>query len=133
MMKRQNSQEEQTISDESVFIDGENEELKQELERYLVKYPDDEKINETIHSLRHYVPEQKQVTSGIFEWFTELIKHVGREVAVMSKLYFLLSIVLFIVGYVITLYNSYNPTLVLMTLAPLPFAFGLLEVFKGRD
>ena len=133
-MKKEISKEEKTL-DESIFMDGDGvgEDLKQELGRYLVKYPDDTKIDNTIDLLRHYVPKRKQISPGIFDRFTELIKHVGREMSVMNKLYFLISIALFIVGYVITLYSSYNPMLVLMTLSPLPFAFGLLEVFKGRD
>ncbi|MDQ0253559.1 hypothetical protein J2S74_000931 [Evansella vedderi] len=61
------------------------------------------------------------------------MKRSTEEVSVVSKSYWITSMVLFLVGYFLTNYGAYNPLFTLVLLAPIPFIFGLLEVFKGRE
>lgn len=109
------------------------DEIEKKLNYYFVQYPDEHKIDATIDTLRQYVPDKKKQSTKLVERFWALLKHSGREFSLISKSYWLSSIILFIFGYLITNYGAYNPLFTLVILAPIPFIFGLIEVFKGRE
>lgn len=109
------------------------EEMENEMNQFLVKYPDEDQIDATIDTLRQYVPDKKKQFMNPFERFWNLLKHSGTELSLISKSYWVASTILFILGYLITNYGAYNPLLTLVILSPVPFIFGLIEVFKGRE
>jgi hypothetical protein len=117
----------------NIFDPIEMEELEQELNQYLVKYPDEHHVNATIDTLRQYVPEKSKQTVSHLERFVTLIKRSGTEITLINPSYWIISSLLFIVGYLITSQSAYHPLLTLLILAPLPFVLGLIEVFKGRE
>jgi hypothetical protein len=119
-----------TIDEPVDMIDlMEFEEMEKELNHYLVKYPDEHKIDATIDTLRQYVPNKQNQSMYPLERLWTLIKHSGTELSLISKSYWIASTILFILGYLITIYGAYNPILTLVILAPVPFIFGLLEEF----
>ena len=107
--------------------------IESELEQFLVKYPDEYMIDDTIDTLRQYVPDKKKEPMKVFKRLLMLITNSKAEISFISKSYWIISIVLFILGYLITSYSAYNPLATLVTLAPFPFIYGLIEVFRGRD
>lgn len=108
----------------------EDEDLKQ-LEQYIVKYPDNQMIDATINLLRQYVPKKKSAAKK--DLLIEFIKQAKSQVQFIHPLYWIMSIILFALGHLVTSQLESNPTLTLIILAPLPFIFGLVEVFRGRD
>jgi len=108
-------------------------EIKQELNQYLVKYPNEQKIDATIDTLRQYVPSKQKQSTKSSEALFRLIKRLATEITLISKIYWFTSVILFILGYLITSYGAYNPLLTLIIIAPFPFILGLIEVFKGRE
>lgn len=115
------------------FNPNELDEVEKELSQYLVKYPDEYNIDATINTLRQYVPDKKKQKINVKERFLVLIKHSKVEISIISHFYWIISSILFVLGFFITNYGGYNPLFTLVILAPLPFIFGLLEVFKGRE
>lgn len=108
------------------------QELNQ-LEQYLVKYPDDQMIDATIDTLRQYVPEKRTARIVPFDRLSGFFKQAKNEVRFIHPLFWIMSMSLYVLGFFVTNQLKYNPLLVLIVLAPLPFVFGLLEVFRGRD
>ncbi|MDG5789071.1 hypothetical protein QA612_16560 [Evansella sp. AB-P1] len=109
------------------------EELEKELNQYLVKYPDEKMMDSTIDTLGQYVPSKRKKNIKYKERMQRLMKIIGTEISTVRKGYWVASVILFVMGYFITGYGAYNPVLTLAILAPVPFVFGLVEVFKGRE
>lgn len=130
-MKKDNKNKFDELAD--AFDPIEMEELEKELNQYLVKYPDEHHVEATIDTLRQYVPEKTKKTVSLFDRFVTLIKRSATEVTLINPAYWIISSLLFILGYFITSHNPYQPLLTLLLLAPLPFVLGLIEVFKGRE
>lgn len=107
--------------------------FKKELNQYLVKYPDEQEIDLTIDTLRQYVPHKQKNTMLEKDKLLTLIKRSATEITLISKTYWIVSAILFIFGYFITDSATYDPVLILVIIAPIPFMFGLVEVFKGRE
>lgn len=105
----------------------------EQLDHYLVKYPDEQMIRATIDTLRPYVPQKSEASPSKVTRFLEIFKRMKIEVRFIHPIFWIMSIALFVLGYLVTSQLDYNPTLVLIILAPLPFIFGLIEVFRGRD
>lgn len=120
-----------TANKEDDMLFDENE-LNQ-LNQYLVKYPDDQMIDQTIDTLRQYVPEKKKRSTFNVGRIKEWIKRAKVEVQFIRPLFWIMSILLFVFGFIITKQLQNNPILTLIIIGPLPFIFGLLEVFRGRD
>lgn len=112
---------------------NEQGEFERELQQYLVKYPNEQKIDLTIDTLRQYVPHKKNNSVMIKERLFTLMKRTTTEITMIRKTYWLISAILFILGYIIINGTDYDPLLILIVFAPIPFTFGLIEVFRGRD
>lgn len=109
------------------------EEMRDVLEPYTVTYPNEKEINETIYALRPYVPKPNKKKDSITDHLYVLFQQVIPEISIFSKLYWAVSAFLYIIGYLFTLYASQDYLLMLIIITPLPFVFGLFEVFKGRE
>ncbi|MCZ0703710.1 hypothetical protein J2T56_001952 [Natronobacillus azotifigens] len=133
-MNRFNQTDETDIDElDDSFDEKEYEALEQELTHYLVKFPDENKIDATVDTLRQYVPDRTTKSVSIRERSFALIKRAKTEVTIVSKTYWIASTFLFFIGYLIANQTNTDPILTLIFLAPLPFIFGLSEVFKGRE
>lgn len=109
------------------------EDLRDSLHKYLVKYPDDHQINKTIDALRSYVPEKQKTKTPTYEQLYGLLKQMATEISIVNKSYWLISLFLYVIGYFIATYTAHNYLLMLIIITPLPFIFGLFEVFKSRE
>ncbi|MCK0472260.1 hypothetical protein [Halalkalibacter sp. APA_J-10(15)] len=107
--------------------------LQDELDCYIVKFPNDEMIESTVDSLRQYVPQKETQASSKIEKMRALVSRAGREIAFIHKGFWAISCFLLFIGYYISNVTMTNPLFILILLAPLPFALGLLEVFRARD
>ncbi|WP_026690890.1 hypothetical protein [Alteribacter aurantiacus] len=113
-----------------------NGEIEAELERFLVKYPDEREIEATIHTLRQYVPEKEKGNAQQTPYSQRLVtilKRATKEVSMISPSYWVISMLLFAFGYVITSSFTENPFMMFVVLGTLPFILGVTEVVKGRD
>ena len=104
------------------------------LEWYVVKMPSQSDINNTIDNLRDIVPRKISRTKIL-----DLLEIASGEIRFMSSTYWIISLVLFILGvYLIwmnggSIINSRNPYISAVILAPVPFILGIIEIFRGRE
>lgn len=111
----------------------EHEAMAGTLHKFLVKYPDESEIKETIESLRTYVPDKRKESVNLHGQFYSLMKQIMREVSVISKSYWLISALFYVVGYYFASFASMDYLLMLVMVTPIPFVLGLFEIFKGRE
>jgi len=106
--------------------------LKKTLSEYTVPFPSDYQIDVTVNTLRQYVPSKQKTSERYSEKLQILFSRALIEAGLISKTYWLSSVVLFMMGYLITsrINSHYYGVAVL---APLPFILGLIEVYKGRE
>ncbi|GAE29604.1 hypothetical protein [Halalkalibacter hemicellulosilyticus] len=109
------------------------EKLQDELDCYIVKFPNDDMIEATVDSLRQYVPQKEAQSVSKMEKMRALISRAGKEITFIHKGFWVISCVLVLIGSYISNVAMANPLYILILLAPLPFALGLLEVFRARD
>lgn len=109
------------------------DEIEVLLHKYIVKYPDENQINQTIDALRSYVPEKQKRKITMHERLYELMKQMTNEISIVDKSYWLISLLLYVIGYFFSTYGSKDYLLMLVMITPLPFVLGLFEVFKGRE
>lgn len=114
-------------------IEKEFGELQKYLDEYLLEYPPDDKIDKTINVLRSYVPKRKVQKTVIGNSVKTFIKAIISEVSFMSKLYWFGSFVLFLAAYLFITLRGRNPYILILAISPAPFAFGLMDVFRGRE
>lgn len=119
------------------FNQNEITELMDDLERYITPVPPQDEINMTIENLRQFVPQKKANIK--YKKLYELFKRATEEISFMSSTYWLVSLGIFIIGlYIIWSHKGYfnegyNTYTVSILLAPIPFIFGIMEVFRGRE
>lgn len=112
-------------------------EFIEDLECYTVDMPSEDEINNTIEKLRKYVPCKRSKGSSFK--IIDLIESASKEAGFMSSSYWLVSILLFILGtYSIwinggSITNSRNPYISSLLLSPVPFILGIIEIFRGRE
>ncbi|MBS4537665.1 hypothetical protein GOQ27_04270 [Clostridium sp. D2Q-11] len=115
------------------ITENELDELWSMMDSYTVEYPDEEEIDNTINELRQYVPE-KEKEEYFIDRFHYLLNKSMIEISFISKPFWIMSFILFIMGLITMYFNKYiNPYLLAMVISPLPFTFGLIEIFKSRD
>ena len=106
--------------------------LKKILSDYTVPFPSDYQIEATVKTLKQYVPSKQKTYEGYSDKLQILFSRALIEAGLISKTYWLSSVVLFVMGYLLTsvINNNYYGVAIL---APIPFILGLLEVLKGRE
>lgn len=106
--------------------------LKKILSDYTVPFPSDYQIDATVKTLKQYVPAKQPAYERYSEKLQMLFSRALTEAGLMSKTYWFASVVLFVMGYLIT-YRANSQYYGIAVLAPLPFILGLIEVFRGRE
>jgi hypothetical protein len=107
--------------------------LKKILSDYTVPFPSDYQIEATVKTLKQYVPSKQKTYEGYSEKLQILFNRALTEAGLISKTYWLSSVVLFVMGYLITSVIDNNYYYGVAIFAPIPFILGLLEVLKGRE
>lgn len=105
---------------------NDDELLMELLEKYNVPFPDENKINSTIDELRQYMPKKESI-------FKTILNSSLFNIQFMDKRFWIYSLILFILGLFLVKNSETSPYTVLITLSPIPFIIGLIEIFRGRE
>ncbi len=108
-------------------------ELQGLLKEYSVPLPGESMIEATINDLSQYVPQKKNTFELLCARTRHLLHHAASDLTFISKGYWISGLVIFILGYLITILADHNPCNAILLLSPIPFFVGVLEIYKGRD
>ncbi|WHY87158.1 hypothetical protein QNH39_04660 [Neobacillus novalis] len=106
------------------MIKPNDQELEEWLNEFTIEYPSEEKIEQTIAMLHHYVPKKKKV---------HLFRQVYKELLGVSRVFWMTNLIYLAAGIGFIFIGGGNPYITLFLLAPLPVLISLIDVFRGRD
>ncbi|ADU26108.1 hypothetical protein [Ethanoligenens harbinense] len=107
--------------------------IEQYLASYQVPYPSEDEISDTIETLRQYVPSKRKLLVTRYKTFRRIFVDMLITINFMSVSYWIITILLFTIGYLSAVQFSQNPYKLSFVFAPIPMTFGLIEVFRGRE
>lgn len=99
-------------------------EISEFLTSYTVKTIDEEKIDETIDVLRAYMPKAKDKY--------QLFKLIKNEITYVNKMYWIISMLIIILGIIITNQQCYSAYETLLYISPTPIILGIYEIERGK-
>lgn len=107
------------------------------LDSYVINKVDEQKIDSTIDILKSYMPKQEvqaiKEQSIFLERFKNNIDLVKFQFSLISKIYFISSLLLILVGTITTIKLNLSIYLSASIIAPIPILLGIFEIIKGRD
>lgn len=107
------------------------------LDSYVINKVDEQKIDSTIDILKSYMPKQEVQAIKEQSIFLERIKNnidlVKFQFSLISKIYFISSLLLILVGTITTIKLNLSIYLSASIIAPIPILLGIFEIIKGRD
>lgn len=108
-------------------------EIEDKLKRYVVPIPTEEEIDFTIDNLRQYVPKKKKALTTLISKMQYILRVSFIDIDYMSKSYWIISVLIFILGYIRILEGMSNAYLSVIALSPIPFVLSMIDVYKGRE
>lgn len=121
------------------LIDEDLKEIELFLDSYMVKKVDDEKIENTIDVLREYIPKQAEEGIGIklkqslIGNIKSIINLAQFNISLVSKSYWILSLVLILLGVIATKKFNFNIYSSAIIMSPIPILLGIFELIKGKE
>lgn len=116
------------------LLEEDLKEIEEFLDSYIVSNVDEAKIEATIDVLREHMPaierKHKIDLSTNIKSSLELVK---LNLLFVSKLYWILSLLLILLGNIITVKFKLNIYETVILIAPIPILLGIFELVKGRD
>lgn len=107
------------------------------LDSYVINKVDEQKIDSTIDILKSYMPKQEVQAIKEQSIFLERIKNnidlVKFQFSLISKIYFISSLLLILVGTITAIKLNLSIYLSASIIAPIPILLGIFEIIKGRD
>lgn len=107
------------------------------LDSYIVNKVGEQKIDSTIDILKSYMPKQEAQAIKEYNTFLERMKNnidlVKLQFRLISKAYFISSLLLILVGTITTIKLNLSIYLNASIIAPIPILLGIFEIIKGRD
>jgi len=107
------------------------------LDSYVINKVDEQKIDSTIDILKSYMPKQEvqaiKEQTIFLERFKNNIDLVKFQFSLISKIYFISSLLLILVGTITTIKLNLSIYLSASIIAPIPILLGIFEIIKGRD
>lgn len=107
------------------------------LDSYVVREVEKERVESTIDILKTYMPKEEVKVIKYQETFSERIKNnielVKFQLGLISKVYFVASLLLILVGTITTIKLNLSIYLSAAIIAPIPILLGIFEIIKGRD
>lgn len=107
------------------------------LDSYVVNKVNEQKIDSTIDILKSYMPKQEVQDIKDHNTFLERIKNniglVKFQFSLISKAYFISSLLLILVGTITTIKLNLSIYLSASIIGPIPILLGIFEIIKGRD
>ncbi|OPD38367.1 hypothetical protein AL714_03590 [Clostridium botulinum] len=120
------------VFEDKEFLDISKEEMEQVIntfDDYSIEYPTQHEIDQCIENLRIYIPKKKSLS----EEFKKLLNRGQIEISYINKLYWIVSILIFLITFKLSINMSINPYKVVMLISPIPLLLGFIEVFKGKE
>ena len=107
------------------------------LDSYIINKVDEKKIDSTINILKSYMPKQEVQAIKEQSIFLERMKNnidlVKIQFSLIGKVYFIVSLLLILVGTITTIKLNLSIYLSASIIAPIPILLGIFEIIKGRD
>lgn len=107
------------------------------LDSYVVNKVDEQRIDSTIDILKAYMPKQEVQAIKYQETFLERMKNnidlIKFQFGLISKAYFILSLLLILVGTITTIKLNLSIYMSASIVAPIPILLGVFEIIKGRE
>ncbi len=107
------------------------------LDSYVINKVDEQKIDSTIDILKSYMPKQEvqaiKEQTIFLERFKNNIDLVKFQFSLISKIYFISSLLLILVGTITTIKLNLSIYLSASIIAPIPILLVIFEIIKGRD
>lgn len=121
------------------LIDEDLKEIELFLDSYMVKKVDDQKIENTIDVLREYIPKQAEEGIGIklkqslIGNIKSIINLAQFNISLVSKSYWIISLVLILLGVIATKKFNFNIYSSAIIMSPIPILLGIFELIKGKE
>ena len=107
------------------------------LDSYVVSKVDEEKIDSTIDVLKSHMPKEEVQHVKVQEYLLDRIKEnislVKFQFSLISKVYFIASLLLILLGTITTIRLNLSIYLSASIIAPIPILIGIFEIIKGRE
>ena len=129
----------ENIEDDSFeeLLESDLKDIESFLDSYVVTNVDEEKIDSTIDILKRYMPKQEiQIDKqqySLLDKVRENIDLVKFQFGLMSKGYFIVALLLILIGSITTIRLNLSIYLSASIIAPIPILLGIFEVIKGRE
>ncbi len=120
------------VFDDKEFLNMSNEEMEQFINvfnDYTIEYPAQDEIEQCIENLRVYVPKKKSLS----EEFQKLLNRGQIEISYINKFYWIITILIFLITFKVSINMNINPYKVVMLISPIPLLLGFIEIFKGKE
>lgn len=121
------------------LIDEDLKEIELFLDSYMVKKVDDEKIENTIDVLREYIPKQTEegiaikLKQSLIGNIKSIINLAQFNISLVSKSYWIISLVLILLGVIATKKFNFNIYSSAIIMSPIPILLGIFELIKGKE
>lgn len=121
------------------LIDEDLKEIELFLDSYMVKKVDDEKIENTIDALREYIPKQAEegiaikLKQSLIGNIKSIINLAQFNISLVSKSYWIISLVLILLGVIATKKFNFNIYSSAIIMSPIPILLGIFELIKGKE
>lgn len=121
------------------LIDEDLKEIELFLDSYMVKKVDDEKIENTIDLLREYIPKQAEegiaikLKQSLIGNIKSIINLAQFNISLVSKSYWIISLVLILLGVIATKKFNFNIYSSAIIMSPIPILLGIFELIKGKE
>lgn len=99
-------------------------EIDEFLASYTVKTIDEEEIGRTVDVLRTYMPKAKDKY--------KVFRLIQNEITYVNKIYWVISMIIMILGIIITNQQSYSSYETLLFISPIPIILGIYEIERGK-
>lgn len=129
----------ENIEDEQFeeLLEADLADIEDFLDSYVVSKVDEEKIDSTIDVLKSHMPKEEVQHVKVQEYLLDRIKEnislVKFQFSLISKVYFIASLLLIFLGTITTIRLNLSIYLSASIIAPIPILIGIFEIIKGRE
>lgn len=129
----------ENIEDEKFeeLLEADLTDIEDFLDSYVVSKVDEEKIDLTIDVLKSHMPKEEvqhvKVQGYLLDRIKENISLVKFQFSLISKVYFIASLLLILLGTITTIRLNLSIYLSASIIAPIPILIGVFEIIKGRE
>lgn len=129
----------ENIEDEKFeeLLEADLTDIEDFLDSYVVSKVDEEKIDLTIDVLKSHMPKEEVQHVKVQEYLLDRIKEnislVKFQFSLISKVYFIASLLLILLGTITTIRLNLSIYLSASIIAPIPILIGVFEIIKGRE